>query len=61
MPSPASWSGWISEGIMMLLIGAHNALQGLAAIFSPASWPSSPLAVPWDEAQADLGGTVSGS
>ena len=46
---------------LMPLIGAHNALQGLAAIFSPASWPSSPLAVPWDEAQAGLGGTVSGS
>jgi hypothetical protein len=29
------WSGWILfAGIMMVLIGAFNALQGLAAIFS---------------------------
>ena len=35
MPSAAFWSGWILfAGIMMLLIGAFNVLQGLAAIFS---------------------------
>ena len=35
MPGAAFWSGWILfAGIMMLLIGAFNVLQGLAAIFS---------------------------
>jgi hypothetical protein len=35
MPHAAFWSGWILfAGIMMLLIGAYNLLQGLAAIFS---------------------------
>jgi hypothetical protein len=35
MPRAAFWSGWILfAGIMMLLIGAFNVLQGLAAIFS---------------------------
>jgi hypothetical protein len=35
MPHAAFWSGWILfAGIMMLLIGAYNVLQGLAAIFS---------------------------
>jgi len=35
MPQAAFWSGWILfAGIMMLLIGAFNVLQGLAAIFS---------------------------
>jgi hypothetical protein len=35
MPRAAFWSGWILfAGIMMLLIGAYNLLQGLAAIFS---------------------------
>jgi hypothetical protein len=35
MPGAAFWSGWILfAGIMMLLIGAYNLLQGLAAIFS---------------------------
>jgi hypothetical protein len=34
--SGAVWSGWIVfAGVMMLLTGAFNALQGLAAIFSP--------------------------
>jgi hypothetical protein len=35
MPSSAFWSGWILfAAIMMGLMGAYNALQGLAAIFS---------------------------
>ena len=35
MPHAAFWSGWILfAGIMMMLIGAYNLLQGLAAIFS---------------------------
>ena len=35
MPRAAFWSGWILfAGIIMLLIGAYNVLQGLAAIFS---------------------------
>jgi hypothetical protein len=35
VPRAAFWSGWILfAGIMMLLIGAFNVLQGLAAIFS---------------------------
>ena len=35
MPKAAFWSGWILfAGIIMLLIGAFNVLQGLAAIFS---------------------------
>ena len=35
MPRAALWSGWILfGGIMMLLIGAYNLLQGLAAILS---------------------------
>jgi len=35
MPQAAFWSGWILfAGIMMLLIGAFNVLQGLAAVFS---------------------------
>jgi hypothetical protein len=35
MPHAAFWSGWILfAGIMMLLIGGYNLLQGLAAIFS---------------------------
>jgi len=33
--SGAVWSGWIMfAGVMMVLIGAFNALEGLAAIFS---------------------------
>jgi hypothetical protein len=35
MPRAAFWSGWILfAGIMMVLIGAFNVLQGLAAILS---------------------------
>lgn len=35
MPRAGFWSGWILfAGLLMALIGAFNALQGLAAIFS---------------------------
>ena len=35
MDKPAFWSGWILfAAVMMMLVGAFNVLQGLAAIFS---------------------------
>ena len=62
MPHAAFWSGWILfAGMLMLLI--DNLLPGLAAIFIVIAMcivAVFALAVRWDEAQADLAGTVSG-
>jgi len=64
MPHAAFWSGWILfAGMLMLLIGDDNLLLGLAAIFIVIAMcivAVFALAVRWDEAQADLAGTVSG-
>ena len=64
MPHAAFWSGWILfAGMLMLLIGDDNLLPGLAAIFiviALCNVAVFALAVRWDEAQADLAGTVSG-
>ena len=63
MPHAAFWSGWILfAGMLMLLIGDDNLLLGLAAIFIVIAMcivAVFALAVRWDEAQADLAGTVS--